>query len=110
MGCENAGRNAFYAAMKAAGPVLLEPIMAVEVVTSQDYFGAIMGDLNARNAAIRDTAVRGQDRIISAHVPLSRMFGYVTRLRSLSQGRATSTMAPSHYAPVSSEQMKQLVG
>ena len=110
MAFENAGRNAFYAAMKAAGPVLLEPIMAVEVVTSQDYFGAIMGDLNARNAAIRDTAVRGQDRIISAHVPLSRMFGYVTRLRSLSQGRATSTMAPSHYAPVSSEQMKQLVG
>ena len=75
MAFENAGRNAFYAAMKAAGAVLLEPIMAVEVVTSQEYVGAIMGDLNARNAAVRDSVLRGDDRIISVHVPLSRMFG-----------------------------------
>ncbi len=107
---ENAGRNAFYEAMTGAGPVLLEPIMAVEVITSQEYLGAIMGDLNSRHAVVRDTVARCQDRVISANVPLSQMFGYVTRLRSLSQGRATSMMSPSHYAPVPLEQMKALVG
>jgi len=107
---ENAGRLAFYQAMRAADPVLLEPIMAVEVVTSEEYFGAIMGDLNARNAIVKDTFIRGDDRVIAASVPLSQMFGYVTRLRSLSQGRATSTMTPSHYAAVTAAEMKALVG
>jgi len=107
---ENAGRIAFYEAMKAADPVLLEPIMDVQVVTSDDYFGAIMGDLNSRRAVVRDTELRGKDRVILCDVPLAQMFGYVTRLRSLSQGRATSTMVPSHYAPVSREEMKTLVG
>ena len=107
---ENAGRIAFYEAMKAAEPVLLEPIMAVEVVTSDEYFGAIMSDLNTRKAVVKDTVISRSDRVISAHVPLGQMFGYVTRLRSLSQGRATSTMVPSHYAPVPSEKMKALVG
>jgi len=107
---ENAGRIAFYEAMKAADPVLLEPIMDVEVVTSDEYFGSIMGDLNGRKAVVRDTQLRGNDRIIVCDVPLAQMFGYVTRLRSLSQGRATSTMTPSHYAPVSRAEMKMLVG
>ncbi|MGB2985714.1 MAG: elongation factor G [Phycisphaerae bacterium] len=107
---ENAARAAFYEAMGAAGPVLLQPIMDVEVVTSDDYFGAIMGDLNARKAVVRDTRLRGSDRVILADVPLAKMFGYITKLRSLSQGRATSTMAPSHYAPVSPQEMKALVG
>jgi len=110
MAFENAGRMAFYEAMKAAAPVLLEPIMAVEVITSDEYFGAIMGDLNARRAVVRDTVLRGADRVILCDVSLSQMFGYVTRLRSLSQGRATSTMSPSHYAAVSREEMKALVG
>jgi elongation factor G len=107
---ENAARAAFYEAMKTGEPVLLEPIMDVEVVTSDDYFGSIMADLNARKAVVRNTTLRGCDRLISADVPLSQMFGYVTKLRSLSQGRATATMAPSHYAPVSAANMKSLVG
>ncbi|MEK6674959.1 MAG: elongation factor G [Planctomycetota bacterium] len=107
---ENAARTAFYAAMQAAGPVLLEPIMAAEVHTPEDYFGSIMGDLNARKSTVRDTIARNFDRVILADVPLSQTFGYVTRLRSLSQGRATATMTPSHYAPVSASEMKALVG
>lgn len=107
---ENAARQAFYKAMAAAGPVLLQPIMGVEVVTAEPYFGPIVSDLNGRKAVVRGTRIRGRDRVISADVPLSQMFGYITRLRSLSQGRATSTMAPSHYAPVPADQMRALVG
>ncbi len=107
---ENAARIAFYHAMELATPKLLQPIMAVEVVTSDDYFGQIMADLNSRGAEVRKTDIRGSERVISADVPLSQMFGYVTRLRSLSQGRATSTMKPSHYAPVSDVETKSLVG
>jgi len=107
---ENAARAAFYEAMKAGKPVLLQPIMDVEVVTPDDYFGTIMSDLNARNATVRDTSMRGSDRVIVADVPLSQMFGYVTKLRSLSQGRATASMEPSHYAPVSASETKLLVG
>jgi len=107
---ENAARQAFYEAMAAAGPVLLQPIMDVEVVTADQYFGAIVSDLNARKAVVRDTRIRGGDRVIAADVPLSQMFGYITKLRSLSQGRATSTMTPSHYAPVPADEMRGLVG
>lgn len=107
---ENAARAAWYDAMAVAGPVLLEPIMDVQVVTSDDYFGAIISDLNARRADVRDAVSAGSEHVISAAVPLSQMFGYVTKLRSLSQGRATSTMSPSHYAPVAADKMKQLVG
>jgi len=110
MAFENAGRLAFYSAMRASNPVLLEPIMDVEVVTADEYFGSIIGDLNTRNAVVKDTFVRGDDRVISAAVPLAQMFGYVTRLRSLSQGRATSTMTPSHYDAVTKAEMKALVG
>jgi elongation factor G len=107
---ENAGRIAFYEAMAAAGPILLQPIMDVEVVTLDEYFGAVMADLNSRNAVIRETQVRGSHRVIAAHVPLAQMFGYITKLRSLSQGRATSTMSPAYYAAVPAEEMKALVG
>lgn len=107
---EAAGRLGFYEAMKAAHPALLEPIMDVQVMTPDEYFGAILGDLNARNAEVRDTSARGTERTIHAYVPLAQMFGYVTKLRSLSQGRASSTMAPSHYAAVSAEAMKAMVG
>ncbi|MCO6437151.1 MAG: elongation factor G [Phycisphaerae bacterium] len=110
MAFEAAGRMAFFEAIAAAKPVLLEPIMAVEVVTSEEYLGAIMGDLNARHATVRESTMDGPKRIIRADVSLAEMFGYVTVLRSLSQGRATSSMSPSHYAPVAPEQMKALVG
>lgn len=107
---ESAGRSAFYEGTKAAHPVLLEPIMDVEVVTANEYFGAITSDLQTRKAVIRDALVRGSDRVIKAEVPLAQVFGYVTKLRSLSQGRATVAMTPSHYAPVPAEKMKALVG
>ncbi len=107
---ENAARQAFYEAMAGGGAVLLQPIMDVEVVTAEQYFGPIVTDLNARKAVVRDTRIRGNDRVIVADVPLAQMFGYITKLRSLSRGRATSTMAPSHYAPVPPEEMRALVG
>jgi elongation factor G len=96
--------------MEAAGPVLLQPIMNVEVVSADEHFGAVMADLNARNTVVRETRLRGQDRIIVAEVPLAQMFGYITKLRSLSQGRATASMTPSHYSRVSSKETKELVG
>ncbi len=107
---EAAGQAAFYEAMRAGQPALLQPIMSVEVVTADEYFGAIMSDLNARQAVVRDTTMRGPNRVIIADVPLAQMFGYVTRLRSLSQGRATASMEPSHYSAVPAAEMKTLVG
>ncbi len=107
---EAAGALAFHDALTKAKPVLLEPIMSVEVVTAEAYVGPIMSDLNARNAVIRETRLRGSDRVITADVPLARLFGYITKVRSLSQGRATSMMAPSHYAAMSAAETKTLVG
>ncbi|MCH7591350.1 MAG: elongation factor G [Planctomycetes bacterium] len=107
---ENAARAAFYDAMRHGDAVLLQPIMDVSVVTTDEHFGTIVSDLNARNAVVRETQVRGHDRVILADVPLAQMFGYITKLRSLSQGRATSMMTPSHYAPMPAAEMKALVG
>ncbi len=94
---ENAARMAFENAMRLAEPVLLEPIMSVEVVTPDAYFGAVSSDLNARHAVITGTDVRGGDRVVHAQVSLREMFGYVTVLRSLTQGRATSSMEMFRY-------------
>ncbi|NOT01528.1 MAG: elongation factor G [Phycisphaerales bacterium] len=94
----NAGRMAFEAAMRAADAVLLEPIMRVEVVTPDEYFGAVNGDLNGRRATVTGTDVRGSFRLIHADAPLRSMFGYTTALRSLSQGRASASMEMSHFA------------
>jgi len=99
MAFDNAGRMAFEQAMRGAEPVLLEPVMAVEVVTPDEYFGVVNGDLNARRAIITRTDVRGSYRVIDADVPLRELFGYMTDLRSLTQGRATASMEMSHYAP-----------
>ncbi|RJP34709.1 MAG: elongation factor G [Phycisphaerales bacterium] len=107
---ENAARMAFDEAVRQASPRLLEPIMSVEVVTPEDYFGAIVNDLNSRRAVIQHTAARGSDRLITAEVPLREMFGYVTRLRTLSSGRATSSMTPARYAAVPEAEARQLVG
>jgi elongation factor G len=96
---ENAARLAFNQAAEAGGPVLMEPIMALEVRTPDDYFGAINADLMARRAIITATDVRGSTRIITVQAPLAEMFGYTTQLRSLSQGRAAASMEPLHYAP-----------
>ena len=95
-----AGSIAFQNAAKKANPVLLEPIMNVEVVTPEDYFGDVMGNLSSRRGQISESGDRGPVKFIKAEVPLSAMFGYTTDLRSMTQGRATSTMEFGHYAKV----------
>jgi elongation factor G len=90
----------FKEAVHKAGPVLLEPIMGVEVVTPEEYMGDVMGDLNGRRGRIAKMDSRAGAQIITAHVPLSSMFGYATDLRSKSQGRATFSMQFDHYERV----------
>ena len=94
--CAKAG---FREAARKAKPVLLEPIMKVEVVTPDQYMGDVTGDLNRRRGMLEGMDSRNNAQVIRAKVPLSEMFGYVTQLRSLSSGRASSTMEFSHYAP-----------
>ena len=93
-----AASQAFQAAAKMADPVILEPIMKLEVVTPEEYMGDVTGDLNGKRGQIQGMEERGMNQAIKAFVPLSEMFGYVTSLRTLSSGRATSTMEFSHYA------------
>ncbi|RJR24951.1 elongation factor G [Candidatus Microgenomates bacterium] len=95
-----AGTQALQAATKEAGISLLEPIMKVEVTTPEDFMGTIIGDLSSRRAQILGTEVRGVARIVTALVPLAEISGYSTTLRSLSQGRASYYMEPSHYQEV----------
>src|SRR5450755_559650 len=102
-----AGSTAFKEANRSAGPIIKEPIMAVEVTTPKDYIGEIIGDLNSRRGMIQGTEdAPGQAQVIKANVPLSEMFGYATDMRSKTQGRATYTMEFSHYekAPKSVEE------
>jgi len=87
-------------ALRKAKPVLLEPIMAVEVVTSEDFVGSVQGDLSSRRGNITGFEVRGNAQLVRADVPLASMFGYVNNLRSMTQGRATYTMQFSHYEQV----------
>ncbi len=95
-----AGSMAFQHASKAADPVILEPIMKVEVSTPDEFMGDVIGDLSSKRAQISSTNKRGNLTIIVAHVPLAELSGYATRLRSLSQGRASYYMEPSHYEEV----------
>jgi len=95
-----AGSMAFQAGAKKANPVLLEPIMGVEVVTPEEYLGDVMGDLNSRRGKIEGFSARKDAQVIKAHVPLSEMFGYATVLRSMSQGRAIYSMQFDHYSSV----------
>jgi elongation factor G len=95
-----AGSMAIKEAVKRANPVILEPIMNVEVVCPNDYMGDILGDLSARRGKIGGMTQRGEAQVIAASVPLSEMFGYSTKLRSQSQGRAVYSMEFSHYAEV----------
>jgi elongation factor G len=95
-----AGSMGFKEGAKKAGPALLEPIMSVEVVVPEEYMGDVIGDLNSRRGRIMGMDSRGGAQIISAHVPLSSMFGYATDLRSATQGRATYSMVFDHYEQV----------
>jgi elongation factor G len=95
-----AGSMAFKEAMKRAKPKLLEPVMAVEVVTPEEYLGDVMGNLNSRRGRVEHLEPRGNAQAIKAKVPLSEMFGYATDLRSMTQGRATFTMQFERYEDV----------
>ena len=97
---EIAARAAFREGAQKAGAQLLEPIMKVEVVTPEDYVGDVIGDLNSRRGQISGTEARGIATVVNANVPLANMFGYVSNLRSMSQGRAQYTMQFDHYEPV----------
>ena len=94
---------------KKANPTILEPIMKFEAVTPEQYMGDVIGDLNSRRAKLQETGDRGHLRFIKATVPLSEMFGYATVVRSISQGRASFAMEPSHYEEVPSNVMKAIV-
>jgi len=100
MAFEICARAAMREALQKGGPVLLEPVMKVEVVTPEDYTGSVIGDLNSRRGQIQGQDMRGNANVISAMVPLANMFSYVNNLRSMSQGRATFTMQFDHYAEV----------
>jgi elongation factor G len=95
-----AGQNVFREAARLAKPVLMEPIMTVEVVTPEDYMGDVMGDLSSRRGRIGSMEARGNTQVVNATVPLSEMFGYSTDLRSRTQGRATYTMQFAEYQQV----------
>ena len=111
---EIAARSAFREGMAGAGPKMLEPIMRVEVVTPEEYMGDIIGDLNSRRGQVSDMDQRANARVIMAQVPLATMFGYVSVLRSMSQGRGQFTMHFDHYAQVprqvSDEVLTKLAG
>ncbi|MFA7364885.1 MAG: elongation factor G [Patescibacteria group bacterium] len=99
---------AFRDACQKAGPVLLEPIMKVEVTTPEEYMGGIIGDLNAKRGQIEEMSDRGNAKVVLAKVPLAEMFGYATSLRSMSQGRANYVMEFSHYNEVPRNVLEQI--
>ena len=105
-----AGSMAFKEAMSKASPVLLEPIMSVEVNVPDEYLGDVMGNLNARRGRIEGTELRGGAQVIRAATPLAEMFGYATDLRSRTQGRGTFTMQFSHYSEVPKSIAEKITG
>jgi elongation factor G len=104
-----AGSIAFKAAAREAKPILLEPIMDIEVVTPSDYMGEVIGDLNSRRGKIGGMTQRGDAQVIGASAPLAEMFGYSTTLRSMSQGRAVYSMQFSHYAEVPKAKAEEII-
>jgi elongation factor G len=104
-----AGSMAFVAACKKASPVIMEPIMKVEVLTPEQFMGDVIGDLNSKRGQILEMTDRGSMKVVRAMVPLASMFGYVTSLRSMSQGRASSSMEFGHYADVPNNVAAQII-
>ncbi|MDP9602070.1 UNVERIFIED_ORG: elongation factor G [Variovorax paradoxus] len=109
MAFELAAAAAFREAAAKAGPQMLEPVMAVEVITPADYLGDCIGDLNRRRGMVRGQSMRGNAAVVEAHVPLKEMFGYIGNLRALSSGRAQYTMQFDHYAVAPASEMAMLV-
>jgi elongation factor G len=102
--------QAFDAALRAAGPVLLEPIMRLEINTPDEHVGDLVSDLQQRRAIIHHTESRGQNTVIHAEAPLANLFGYSSAMRSLSQGRASATMEPASYAPAPEDVLQKFLG
>jgi elongation factor G len=107
---EIAARAAFREGMLKAAPVLLEPVMKVEVIVPEEYMGDVIGDLNSRRGSISGMDDRGNAKVVNATVPLSEMFGYISDLRSMTQGRGAPTMIFSHYAQVPKNVEEQIKG
>ena len=105
-----AGALGLKEAVKKAKPVLLEPVMKVEVVMPEEYLGTVMGDLQARRGKVTELGERGSQRAITAHVPLASMFGYATSVRSISQGRASHSMEFDHYDPLPPHLIEEALG
>ena len=110
MAFQTAGSMGMRAAMEHAGPVLMEPVMKLEVVTPDDYFGDVLGDINARRGHVQGIDQRGTTRVIRAMVPLAETFGYATDMRSNTQGRATYSMEFDHYAQVPGNVAEEIQG
>ena len=104
-----AGSMAFQDGLRKAEPILLEPMMKIEVVVPEDYLGEVLGDLNGRRGQIGGIQVRKDAQAVVAMVPLSEMFGYATDLRSKTQGRAIYTMQFSHYQEVTETESKKIL-
>ena len=100
---------AFQEGFKKGKPVILEPVMEVEVVTPESYLGDVVGSLNSRRGRIERMDSRSVSQVITALVPLAEMFGYATTLRSLTQGRATYTMQVAHYESVPQKIMDEII-
>jgi elongation factor G len=105
---EIATRAAMKEAFETAGPILLEPVMKVEVTAPDEYLGGVIGDLNSRRGQIMGTSTRGNAQIVNAMVPLANMFGYINNLRSMSQGRASYTMQFDHYEQVPRNEAEEI--
>ena len=105
-----AGSLALQKGVRQANPVILEPIMKVEVTTAEEFMGDVIGDLNSKRGRIDQMNDRGNAKVIDAHVPLSEMFGYATGLRSMSQGRASYSMEFDHYAEVPHNVAEEIIG
>jgi elongation factor G len=97
---ELAARVGFREAARKCSPQLLEPVMAVEVVTPDEYTGSVTGDLNRRRGIMKGMDTRGTAQVVKADVPLAELFGYVTDLRTITSGRAAASLTFAHYAPV----------
>ena len=104
-----AGSMALKEAAKSADPVLLEPIMKLEVVVPENYMGDVIGDISSKRGKVEGTETRGNATVVRANVPLAEMFGYATTLRSMTQGRGSFSMEPFNYEEVPSQVAKSLV-
>ena len=106
---ELCAKLAYKSALKSCSPILLEPIMKLEVVTPEEYFGDVQGDLNRRRGVPTGMDDRNGAKVLKADVPLSEMFGYVTQLRTITSGRATSSMEFSHYSAAPKQVSEEVV-